>query len=235
MTTRLTIDDIIESFPDYRVGVVVAEDLAIPPSRPAALDAAIGDAETATAERYGDVGMGEIPGIAEWRAAYRAFGIKKTSYRCSVERLVRSCIKGRGLPAVNGFVDAYNLVSVRHAMPLGADDLDRVEGDLAFRFARPGDSFIALGDETGAEDPPKDGEVVYADAVKVLCRRWNWYQDDRSPVSDGTKRAVVTVQSLGAGDLEAAIADLERLLAATCGAMVSWKIADRAAPTVEIA
>ncbi|MEQ8666005.1 MAG: phenylalanine--tRNA ligase beta subunit-related protein [Rhodospirillales bacterium] len=234
MRTRLTINDIIDSFPDYRVALVVADELRISPYRPASLAAEIGAAEADTADRYSETGMNDIPGIGEWRRAYRGFGIKKTSYRCSVERLVRSCIKGRGLPAINSFVDAYNLVSVRHVMPLGADDLDCVQGALAFRFARPGDSFIALGDQNRAEDPPKEGEVVYADEVKVLCRRWNWYQDGRSPVSVSTTRAVVTVQSLGAGDLGAAITDLERLLKEHSGARVRWKIADRSVTTVEI-
>lgn len=234
MKTRLTIGEIIDTYPDYRVAVVVADDLRVSSHRPASLDAEIRDVEADVAARYDDVGMPEIPGIAEWRGAYRAFGIKKTSYRCSVERLVRSCIKGRGLPQINGFVDAYNLVSIRHVMPLGADDLDRVSGVLRFRFARPGDSFVALGDENGTEDPPKDGEVVYADEEKVLCRRWNWYQDARSPVTTATTRAVVTVQSMGAGDLESAVADLERLLDEHSGAKVRWNVADRSATTVEV-
>jgi len=234
MTTKLSIEDIAAAFPAYRVGVVVASNLTISADRPAALDAAIREAEMHVSETYADAGMGDIPGIADWRCAYRAFGIKKTSYRCSVERLVRSCIKGRGLPAINSFVDAYNLVSIRHVLPLGADDLDKVEGDLAFRFSKPGDSFVALGDENRSEDPPKEGEVVYADGAKVLCRRWNWYQDDRSPVSVSTTRAVVTVQSLGASPLEPALNDLEALLREHCGAEVAWKIAEAATPVVEV-
>ncbi len=234
MTIRLSIEDIITDFPAYRVGAVVATGLNIPASRPAALDDAIRTREAEVAETYADTGMGDIAGIADWRAAYRAFGIKKTSYRCSVERLVRSCIKGRGLPAINGFVDAYNLVSVRHIMPLGADDLDKVASDLAFRYARPGDSFIALGDEHRAEDPPKDGEVVYADSAKVLCRRWNWYQDDRSPVTTTTTRAVITAQSLGASPLEPALDDLEALLREHCHADLAWAIADAGNPVAEI-
>ena len=234
MQTRLTIDGILDSFPTYRVAVVVADVLNILPTRPQLLEDEIRAAEANVAGQFADTGMTDIPGIAEWRRAYRASGIMKTSYRCSVERLVRSCIKGRGLPAINSFVDAYNLVSIRHVMPLGADDLDCTMGGLAFRFSRPGDSFIPLGDENRAEDPPKEGEVVYADEEKVLCRRWNWYQDDRSPVSTVTSRAVVTIQSLGAGDLEPAIADLERLLNEHSGARVRWKIADRETTAVEI-
>ena len=38
--------------------------------------------------RWGKTDLADIPGIAAWRQAYRAFGIKRTSYRSSVERLV---------------------------------------------------------------------------------------------------------------------------------------------------
>src|SRR5690606_28851141 len=138
--------------------------------------------------------------------------------RCSVERLVKNILADRSLPEINGFVDAYNAVSLTHVMPLGADDLDRVAGDIAFRFGRAGDTFLDMaggeGEAAGpVEDPPKPGEVVYADAEKVLCRRWNWRQDARSLVTPETRRAVVTVQFNGEGDLQGAVADLAALIA----------------------
>ena len=224
-----TIADIIGEFPNYRVAVIVAAGMTVPAARPAALDDAIA-AAAAIRDRYGATPLSEIPGIRDWRAAYRAFGIKKTSYRCSVERLVKNALAGRPLPRINAFVDAYNAVSLKHVLPAGADDLDRVAGDIAFRFARTGDSFIRLGDAAGAEDPPKDGEVVYADGEKVLCRRWNWSQDARSPVTPATTRAVVTVQSLGGVPLESAAAELADLFAESCGAATSVTILDAGTP-----
>jgi DNA/RNA-binding domain of Phe-tRNA-synthetase-like protein len=133
-------------------------------------------------------------------------------------------------------VDAYNAVSLAHVLPLGADDLDKVAGDLAFRYARAGDSFLDMGAEPGedADDPPKPGEVVYADGEKVLCRRWNWRQDARSAISVEARRAVVTVQWNGIGDLDAAVADLMDLLGRFCGAKTAAVTADAGRPTVEL-
>jgi DNA/RNA-binding domain of Phe-tRNA-synthetase-like protein len=149
---------------------------------------------------------------------------------------VKNVLAGRSLPAVNGFVDAYNAVSLAHVLCLGADDLDRVAGDLAFRLARPGDSFVDMGAEEGEDphDPPKEGEVVYADSEKVLCRRWNWRQDARSVITPATRRAVVTVQSNGAGDLDAAVADLVELIGRFCGAGAKVAVADLANPVVPL-
>ena len=176
----------------------------------AALDAEIAAAEARARETWGAVELSAIPGVAAWRVAYRGFGIKKTSYRSSVERLLKRVLAGDALPRVNALVDFYNTVSLDTALCLGCDDLDRVEGDLAFRFSRPGDSFVDMGAAEGEDpnDPPKDGEAVYADAAKVLCRRWNWRQDARSAVSRDTRRVVLTAQSNGWGDVEAAGARL---------------------------
>jgi len=236
---QIDISGIAAAFPDFRVAVVVASDLAIREARPAELGTIIAERQQACRERYPGVELSEIPGIAAWRRAYRAFGIKKTSYRSSVERLVKNVLAGRDLPEINSFVDAYNAVSLAHVMPAGADDLDHVAGDLAFRYSRPGDSFLDMaGGEEGADapadDPPKEGEVVYADAEKVLCRRWNWRQDARSLVTPSTRRAVVTVQFNGAGDLDAAVADLVDLIGRFADAKTVVAIADRSRPIVPI-
>jgi DNA/RNA-binding domain of Phe-tRNA-synthetase-like protein len=232
---RIDISEISPAFPDFRVAVVVASGLAIPPARPAELAALIAERESACRARWHGTELSEIPGIAVWRAAYRAFGIKKTSYRCSVERLVKNVLADRPLPEINAFVDAYNAVSLVHVMPAGADDLACLVGDIAFRYTRPGDTFLDMAGEGGpVSDPPKDGEVVYADAEKVLCRRWNWRQDARSLVTPETNRAVVTVQANGAGDLDSAVADLSDLLPRFCGASVAVAVAARTSPVAEI-
>ncbi len=236
---QIDISGIAAVFPDFRVAVLVASDLAIREARPPELGATIAERAQACRARWAATELSEIPGIAVWRRVYRAFGIKKTSYRSSVERLVKNVLAGRELPEINSFVDAYNAVSLRHVMPAGADDLDMVAGDLAFRYSRPGDSFIDMaggeeGSDAPADDPPKEGEVVYADAKKVLCRRWNWRQDARSLVTPSTRRAVVTVQFNGAGDLDAAVADLVDLIGRFAGGRTAVAIADRSRPVVPI-
>ncbi|SDB39375.1 B3/B4 domain-containing protein [Bauldia litoralis] len=234
---NIDISDIIADFPDFRVAVMIADGLEIGGDRPDALEAIIAEREAAAREAWAGRELSEIPGVAAWRRAYRAFGIKKTSYRSSVERLVKNVQAGRGLPRINPFVDAYNAVSLTHVMPLGADDLARVSGDLAFRYSRPGDEFLDMASGAGdapQSDPPKPGEVVYADDEKILCRRWNWRQDLRSLVTALTDRAVVTVQSNGEGDLDAAVADLGDLVGRFAGGTVRVTIADRRQPLVSL-
>ena len=230
----LSIAEVVPAFPAYRVALVVARDLHIAATRPPALTQEIAGLEARVAAALGDKPLAEVPELQAWRAAYKAFGVKKTSYRSSVERLLKAVQQGRGLARVNALVDAYNAISLAHRMPVGADDLDRVAGDLAFRPSRPGDSFIALGDAEGRNDPPKADEVVYADTEKLLCRRWNWYQDARSATSTATEAAVLTVQSLDA-DPRAAAEALCRSLETYCRARCAFAIADAAQPEALVA
>jgi DNA/RNA-binding domain of Phe-tRNA-synthetase-like protein len=235
---RFDISEITSDFPHFQVAVLVASELQVPTARSAALASMIAEAEQEVRRRWGGIELSAIPGIAAWRQAYRQFGIRKTSYRSSVERLVKNVLAGASLPAINGFVDAYNAVSLKHVLPAGADDLDRVRGDLAFRYARAGDDFRDMGatDAMGEPlaDPPKQGEVVYADGEKVLCRRWNWRQDARSVIRAETRRAVVTLQGNGAGDPAGAAEELLALLKRECGGRHAFVLLDTGRPQGEL-
>ena len=135
---------------------------------------------------------------------------------------------------MNLLVDLYNAVSLTHVLCCRADDLDKVTPPLAFRYAHPTDTFVDMGAAAG-EDPndlPKPGEVVYADERHVLCPRWNRRQDARSAISPATRRAVITLQANGVGDVEAAADDLTRLLQTFCKAQTRVTVADAGCPEV---
>ena len=234
MSLSLSIHEILPHFPQARIALVRVDAAGLAAPRSAALDMEIAAREARCRARFDGIELSAIPGIGAWRRAYRGFGIRKTSYRSSVERLVKRVLAGERLPAVNTLVDLYNAVSLEHVLCCGADDLDRIAPPLAFRFARAGDTFLDMGSETAEDDPPKQGEVVYADERHVLCRRWNWRQDARTGISSGTRRAVVTLQSNGEGDLEAALADFAALLREHVGGEIQAAIADSERPEVTI-
>jgi DNA/RNA-binding domain of Phe-tRNA-synthetase-like protein len=123
------------------------------------------------------------PHIAAWRAAFGAFGAKPSRFPCSAEALASRVLKGGELPRVNLLVDLYNAVSVRHLIPLGGEDADRLEGPL--RLA------VATGDEAfdGADGAPAPGEIVWRDDAGVTCRRWNWRQGARTRLTESTRNA----------------------------------------------
>ena len=156
------------------------------------------------------------PHLVAWQEAFRTFGAKR--YLCSAEALIR-----RGeLPQISRLVDIYNAVSVRWAIPVGGEDVDRVVGPVRLVFASGSEVF-------DAGDPPKPGEVVWADDAGVTCRRWNWRQGRRTRLEVGTTRAYFlfdALPALGDAELEAAMADLcERLGAASPGVRLETRVA----------
>ena len=116
-----------------------------------------------------------------WRAAFSGFGAKPSRYPSSAEALVGRVLKGQPLPRVNVLVDLYNAVSVRHVVPLGGEDADRLEGALHLT--------VADGSETFDDELVAPGEVVWRDDRGVTCRRWNWRQGRRTRLTEDTTNA----------------------------------------------
>lgn len=127
------------------------------------------------------------PFIESWHTAYRSFGLNPNRTRPSVEALGRRVARDGRLPRINPAVDAYNLISLHHGLPTGAFDLDAIEGDIIIRRAGPGEPFVGIG---GNDDPAREGEIVYADASRLLTRGWNYRDCDHTKVTP-TSRAVI--------------------------------------------
>jgi DNA/RNA-binding domain of Phe-tRNA-synthetase-like protein len=189
--------------------VVVAENLRNGPPD-AGSEAALRAAE-ATASL-------DHPHLAAWRDAFRAFGAKR--HRCSAEALIARALSD-GLPRISALVDRYNAVSVAHAVPVGGEDLDHVVPPVRLGFAS--------GDEPFDEGGVRPGEVVWADAVGVTCRRWNWRQGLRTRLTESTTRAYFLFDALPPFDdsqLAAAMEELRASVLAACpGAQLSsWVV-----------
>ncbi|ESR27354.1 B3/B4 domain-containing protein [Lutibaculum baratangense] len=232
---NIDISELGEVYPDFRVAAVTCCNLRIDEQRSEELHDVIASREEEVRRRWVGVEMGEIPGIKVWRDAYRRFGIRRGSYRSSVERLLRNCVNERALPPINAFVDVYNVVSLTHVLPAGANDLSCVKGCLCYRYAAKGDTFHDLADSgEPVDNPPNEGEVVLADDEKVLCRRWNWRQDSRSLIQPTTREAVVVIEDNGCGNIEAAVDDLVDLLGYFCRADAAITTATAEDPRLEL-
>jgi DNA/RNA-binding domain of Phe-tRNA-synthetase-like protein len=190
--------------PGYVAAVVLAEGIGNGPSDDAS-SARLAEAERELLAR-GLERAADDPHIAEWRAAFSRFGAKPKRYPCSAEALAARVIKGGALPRINVLVDLYNAISVRHLIPVGGEDLDRLEGPLRLTVADGSEPF----DGPDAE-PPKPGEVVWRDDAGVTCRRWNWRQGTRTRLTEASARAFFVfdrLPALPAEDLERATSEL---------------------------
>lgn len=179
--------------PDYRA-LLLAVDGIVPGPSDDASEALLREAETAARAALAERPVEELPIVAAWREAYKAFGAKPQRTRNSLEALLRRA--DAGLPRVNRLTDVYNAVSVLHQVPLGGEDLDRYAGPPRLLRATGAEPFdTAAGGEPVIERPDA-GEVVWCDDAGVTCRRWNWRQARRTALTDGTTAALFILDAL---------------------------------------
>ena len=204
---------IVARYPAVVGGVLHAEGLTNGPS-PAALRDAFRAEQATVLARLGSTPLSEVPSLAAWRRAFRAFGVDPTAYRSAAEALLRRLTKQGSIPSINTLVDIGNLVSIRHALPVAILDLASIDGGLTVRFAVGDEAFTDLG--SGARETPDAGEVIFIDdAAHVAARRWCWRQSAESASAATTIDVLVTVEGHHDGaltDIADAVADLERLL-----------------------
>jgi DNA/RNA-binding domain of Phe-tRNA-synthetase-like protein len=212
-------DAIADRFPAVNGGAIHAIGVTNGPTSPD-LAQAYAEEQAAVLARIGSTPLSEVPSLAAWRRAFRAFGVDPTAYRSAAEALLRRLTKQGSIPSINTLVDLGNLVSIRHGLPVAIFDQAHMTGGTTVRFATGDEAFTDLG--SGTTEAPEPGEVIFVDeAGLVSARRWCWRQAAESAAQPSTTEVLVTVEAQhegGALVVADALADLEALLRAHAGA-----------------
>ena len=199
--------------PDYRA-LLLALDGIVPGPGDQASDALLQAAEAAASQALRGGPAEQLPHVAAWREAYRAFGAKPQRTRNSLEALLRRAASG--LPRVNRLTDCYNAVSVLHQIPVGGEDLSCYAGAPRLIRATGDEPFGTVADGIAVTEHPDPGEVVWCDEAGVTCRRWNWRQARRTQLREDTTTALFILDALDPvtdQELHAAADDLAAHLA----------------------
>lgn len=204
---------VLERFPAVRAALVAVEGAHPGPATPA-LSAVHAAAQEQVAARLRSQPIADIPSIAAWRRAFRAFGTDPTQHRSAPESLLRRLDKAHRIPSINALVDVGNVVSIRHALPVAVFDVTALDGAITVRLATGSELFVGIG--TPEPTHPDAGEVVFVDdGGTVLARRWCWRQSSTAAVGTATTDALFVLEAhhdSGANDVAAAAAELEGLV-----------------------
>jgi DNA/RNA-binding domain of Phe-tRNA-synthetase-like protein len=236
MSDLLVAGEIFERYPEVVLGVVAVHGIDNSGAGDALLGPLRHEEERVRAALAGTQ-VSEHPHIAPWREAYRKFGAKPRDHPSSIENLVRRVLKGQSVPQINPLVDLYNTISLRHLVPVGGEDLDRVQGDVRLTLATDHEPPVHLLGEPEAR-PPKPGEVIYKDDLGTLCRRWNWKEAERTKLTAATRHAFLVIEGLppAGRDLVAqASEELAALVREHCGGEVMVALIDREHPRTPLA
>lgn len=184
--------DVAALRPDYHAVLVTATGLTPGPSNQAS-DALLAASETSARAQIEHTPVEQLPHVAAWRDAFRAFGAKPQRTRTSVEALLRRVPRDdsdSGLPRIDRLTDAYNAVSIGTQTPLGGENLDAYAGPLHLVRAVGDEDFATMASGAEVVEHPEPGEVVWRDDAGVTCRRWNWRQCHRTRLTVDTTAAV---------------------------------------------
>lgn len=136
-------------------------------------------------DKFKDTKVKELEGILCYRDAFKELGINPNKFMSSIEAMLTRTSKGKGLPNISPIVDLGNAVSLKYMVPLGAHDIDTLDGDIEVRFSKEGDSFIPLGTEE--TEILEDGELIYSAGDNVRTRRWIWRQSEQGKITNESK------------------------------------------------
>jgi DNA/RNA-binding domain of Phe-tRNA-synthetase-like protein len=204
--------EVFQLRPDYRALLMVATNIPGSPSDPTS-EAFLSSAEASAKTALSQTSVNDVPHVAAWREAYKAFGAKPKKTKNSLEALLSRV--DAGLPRVNRLTDIYNAISIKHQIPLGGEDLDKYQGAPFLIRAKGDEKFITKAGGEEAIDHPKPGEVVWCDGGGVTCRLWNWRQCARTVLTDSTTSVLFIMDALDPIDdekLEAAAEELSNEL-----------------------
>jgi DNA/RNA-binding domain of Phe-tRNA-synthetase-like protein len=215
MTLTLTVSDDVRALaPGFTHVAIEAHGLVNGPSTDAGARL-LDDAARRLAARLDGRAPHEDPHMAAWRTAYTAFGAKPSRTRNSAEALAKRALTDAGLPRINLLVDLYNAVSVAHLIPVGGEDLDRVQGGMRLVRATGAEDFVTVAGGEETVEHPDAGEVVWCDDAGVTCRRWNWRQGPRTRLTERTTSGVFLLESMApmpVAEVTAAATELAELL-----------------------
>lgn len=176
-------EGIVERFPGLCVAEGIIKNLDI---RPAADDLEQLKPEIAgkIQSTYTLESVKDNPGFRAYRDFFWSVGVDPTKTRPASEALVRRILAGKPLPTINTAVDAYNLISALHGVPIAAFDADLLHGELTMRFAAPGELFQGIGMKEPVELKPN--QVIICDESEIIAV-YPYRDSDSTKVTMATK------------------------------------------------
>jgi DNA/RNA-binding domain of Phe-tRNA-synthetase-like protein len=230
-------EEVFRMFPQFCRGIVVAA--GTDNSRPCTELEKLLQEEQEKMRQDSAIDLATHPRLLAWKDAYRQFGSNPNKFTTSIVFLAKQVKAGKAVRSISPAVDAFNLISIRHVIPCGGDDMASVEGDVTLGWAVSDETFAPIFKPEEIEHP-EPGEVIYVNRLtkRILCRRWNWRNADFSKMTPETKNLAINVDgmlpAISRSELEEAAEELKQLLVKFCGGNISVHFLDAQNREIEV-
>jgi DNA/RNA-binding domain of Phe-tRNA-synthetase-like protein len=230
-------EDVFKMFPQFCRGIVTAAGIDNSRQSPE-LEKLLREQEEALRQDAA-VDLATHPRLLVWKEAYRQFGSNPNKFTPSIVFLAKQVKSGKSVRSISPAVDIFNIISMKHIIPCGGDDMDSVEGDVTLGRAVSDETFAPIFKPEEVEHPDS-GEVIYVNRLtkRILCRRWNWRNADFSKLAAETRNLGINVDgmmpSIDRAEIEQAAEELKELLLRFCGGNISIHYLDAQNPQIEV-
>ena len=167
--------------------------------------------------------------INPWAVAQEEFGKKAKHYHTSVEQLIKKVLSKRNILAGNTLINLIRHESLRHVVPIGADDYHKIEGNLTFD--------IASGKERkGLLKTSEEGDIYYRDDKSILGTKLDYWKSTRTEVTKYTVKALVHFQFLppvSVAQQRVIMNEAKELIQTSCGGKVQMVVLSKGKSSVQ--
>src|SRR3989338_1981155 len=171
-----------------QIGFIVIRDMNNHKSTPESLHL-LHEAEHLTQLTFNKDNVKSHALIAPWTVAQMEFGEKAQHYHTSVEQLLRKVIAKKKLASKDTLTNIVRYLSLRHIIPLGVDDLDKIKGNIVFDLAKRRQRvrlFRSL----------KPNELYYHDRKSILGTKLDYWKNSRTRVTPQSHSALLHCEAL---------------------------------------
>ncbi len=194
-------------FPNLSVGIVIGKGLDNK-GKDKEVETLLSEIEELIKNEYVLETVANQQNISTWRIAMDNT-VKSPIESLMVHLLENGSIK-RGLKAV----DVCHYISLKHMVPLSADDLGEIIGHLSMSVAKGDETYIAKDRKAKTNA----GDIIYQDQVEVISK--NWQKCFKTIVKERTKDIICRIEALPpmtAEDVAKIALELADMLEAACG------------------
>jgi DNA/RNA-binding domain of Phe-tRNA-synthetase-like protein len=127
--------------------------------------------------------------ISPWKTAQEEFGKEAKHYQTSVERLINKVIKGKTTATGNVVGNLSKYLALKHIVPFGVDNFDKIKGDLIFDLA-------SGREKVGVLRNLKKGALYYKDDKSILGTKLDYWKSKRTALDKKSKSVLIHFEIL---------------------------------------
>ena len=197
---------LFDNYKDLSVGVIVCHN--INNKKDININKEYQEVKKQIKDKFSNIELSEYPIIKKWREVYKSFGEKKA--RSSIEALIRRTVNGKEIPNINPIVDLYNMLSLKYELPVGGEDLAKIESNVELTYASGNEKFIELG--SNEEETVNENEIIYKFNNTVICRNFNYRESDITKLTEETTDCILVIESILDSKIKDALEELSKLV-----------------------